>query len=85
MGLEGIGFEARPLLARVWLMTDEAPARTHTLNLVRLDGIDYTADVGFGGSYAPPLKLEDDCPVTTIDGTRHRLLRDVDHGWMLGA
>lgn len=81
--LRAIGFEARPLLGRVWLMTDETPPRTHTLNLVRLDGADWTVDVGFGGSFTPPLPLVHDRPVETVDGARHRLLQDSVHGWML--
>jgi N-hydroxyarylamine O-acetyltransferase len=48
--LHAIGFEARPLLARVWMMApDGVPPRTHTLNLVRIDGKDWIADAGFGG------------------------------------
>ncbi len=81
--LRASGFDARPLLARVWLMTDEAPPLTHTLNLVRLEDGEYVADAGFGGSYTPPMALAENRPVTTVDGTRHRLLRDPDHGWML--
>lgn len=81
--LNALGFDARPLLARVWLMTDDVPPRTHTLNLVRLDGADYVADVGFGGSFAPLLPLVHDQPVTTADGVRHRLVEDPMHGWTL--
>jgi len=49
--LQALGFEARPLLARIWLRTapdDPVPPRTHTLNLVQVDGADYIADAGFG-------------------------------------
>jgi N-hydroxyarylamine O-acetyltransferase len=81
--LRAIGFEARPLLARVWLLADETPPKTHTLNLVTIEGADYAVDAGFGGSYVPPLPLVEDAPVTTEDGARHRLLRDPEHGWML--
>jgi N-hydroxyarylamine O-acetyltransferase len=81
--LRSMGFEARPLLGRVWLMADETPPRTHTLNLVRIDGADYIADVGFGGSYAPPMALREGETAETPDGSRHRLLRDSVHGWML--
>src|SRR5205085_4786733 len=42
--LEAIGFAARPLLARVWLVAEGIPPRTHTLNLVRLDGADAIVD-----------------------------------------
>ena len=82
--LQAIGFEARPLLARVWLGVEETPPRTHTLNLVRLEkGDDMIADVGFGGSFVPPMRLEADAETVTPDTARHRLREDPDHGWVL--
>ncbi|MGZ8313066.1 MAG: arylamine N-acetyltransferase family protein [Allosphingosinicella sp.] len=80
---QAIGFDARPLLARVWLATEQTPPRTHTLNLVRLDGEELVADVGFGGSFAPPLRLAAGEEAATPDGARHRLVEDAEHGWML--
>jgi N-hydroxyarylamine O-acetyltransferase len=81
--LEALGFEARPLLARVWLGAEATPARTHTLNLVHLDGADLIVDVGFGGSFVPPLPLAAGAEAATADGARHRLIADAEHGWML--
>jgi len=81
--LDSVGFEARPLLARVWLGAEPVPPRTHTFNLVRLDGEDLVVDVGFGGSFVPPMKLAADVETQTPDGARHRLVADADHGWML--
>lgn len=81
--LEAIGFEARPLLARVWLSAEATPGRTHTLNLVRLDGEESIVDVGFGGSFVPPMPLVADMEAATPDGARHRLVEDAEHGWML--
>ena len=84
--LHALGFEARPLLARVWLRTtpgEPVPPRSHTLNLVAVGGVDHIADAGFGGSYAPPLPLVADEIVRSEDGARHRLIRDREHGWML--
>ena len=81
--LKALGFEARPLLARVWLMAEATPPRTHTLNLVRLDGEDLVVDVGFGGSFVPPMPLAAGVEAATADGARHRLMADEDHGWML--
>ena len=81
--LQSLGFEARPLLARVWLNAPETPPRTHTLNLVHVEGEDFIADAGFGGSYVPPLPLVADEVVKTADGARHRLVRAGEHGWML--
>jgi len=80
---ETIGFAVRPLLARVWLAAEGIPPRTHTLNLVRLDGEEIIADVGFGGSFVPPLLLAAGAEAATADGARHRLVEDRDHGWML--
>ncbi|WP_129793378.1 arylamine N-acetyltransferase [Sphingosinicella sp. CPCC 101087] len=80
---ETIGFEGRPLLARVWLAAEGVPPRTHTLNLVRLDGEDSIVDVGFGGSFVPPLRLAAGAQAVTADGARHRLTEDSDHGWLL--
>lgn len=83
--LHAIGFGARPLLGRVWLSAGagEIPPRTHTLNLVHIEGIDMIADVGFGGSFVPPLPLAADAVAVSPDGVRHRLVRVADHGWML--
>lgn len=81
--LREIGFEARPLLARVWLLAEGIPPRTHTFNLVTLGGVDYLADAGFGGSYLPVLELAEGSAAETPDGARHRLSRDPEHGWLL--
>ena len=83
--LQALGFDARPLLARVWLGTppDFTPPRTHTLNLVTLDGELWIADAGFGGSYTPPMPLIDGHEMPTADGARHRLRAEPDHGWLL--
>ena len=81
--LEALGFAARPLLARVWLGAETIPGRTHTLNLVRLGDAELIVDVGFGGSYVPPMALAADTEAATADGARHRLIAEQDHGWML--
>ena len=47
--LEAIGFEAIACEARVRLGAPVLLPRTHMLLLVRLDGGDWLADVGFGG------------------------------------
>jgi len=82
--LLALGFVARPLLARVWLMNEGAvPPLTHTLNLVTIDGRLWIADAGFGGSSVPPLLLAEGHEAQTSDGARHRLVRDPAHEWML--
>ncbi|MGI4733178.1 MAG: arylamine N-acetyltransferase family protein [Janthinobacterium lividum] len=83
--LLALGFDARPLLARVWLGAgedDPAPPLTHTLSLVTLDGENWVADPGFGGSYAPPMPLMDGAPAEAPDGARFRL-EERAGGWML--
>lgn len=81
--LREIGFDVRPLLARVWLFAVETPPKTHTLNLVNINGEDFIADAGFGSSYCPPAPLHEGACVMGNDGAEHRLVIDADHGWML--
>ena len=78
-----IGFEARPVLARVWLAAEGVPPRTHTFNLFDVGGEALLVDVGFGGSFVPPLLLAAGAEAATSDGARHRLSEHPDHGWML--
>ncbi len=85
--LATLGFEARPLLARVWLGIDLAagpvPPLTHTFSLVAVDGRQWIADPGFGGTYAPVMPLEDGAEDEAPDGARFRLTRHPRHGWLL--
>ena len=81
--LDALGFTARPLLARVWLGVEDVPPLTHTFALVTIDGADWVADAGFGGSYAPVMPLVDGAHGDAPDGARFRLARDEAHGWML--
>ncbi|MET0376190.1 MAG: arylamine N-acetyltransferase [Rhizorhabdus sp.] len=81
--LTAMGFDARPLLARVWLIATDVPPRTHTLNLVRIAGEEWIADAGFGGSYSPPMRLFDGSEATAPDGAAFRLSMTEDHGWLL--
>ena len=80
--LAALGFAARPLLARVLLSGTATPPGTHTLSLVVLDGEEWIADPGFGGSYAPPMPLADGAAATATDGARFRLAREGE-GWRL--
>ncbi len=59
------------------------PPTTHTLSLVHIDGQDWIADAGFGGSYSPPMPLVEGAEATAPDGALFRLDRDPQHGWML--
>lgn len=79
-----IGLPSRSLLARVQLglIPGEVPPRTHTLLLLEIDGEQWIADAGFGGSFAPPLPLRDGATAATDDGALHRL-RHIDGQWLL--
>lgn len=81
--LHALGFDARPLLARVWIAASDVPPLTHTLSLVTLGEEQWIADTGFGGSYTPPMPLIDGAQVTAPDGALFRLDRAGEHGWML--
>lgn len=85
--LAALGFTARPLLARVWLGAQDTPPLTHTLSLVTIDGSDWIADSGFGGSFAPVMPLADGADAIAPDGARFTLRRDDPRagagGWML--
>jgi N-hydroxyarylamine O-acetyltransferase len=83
--LADLGFAARPLLARVLLghaAGDPLPPLTHTFSLVTVEGQDWIADPGFGGSYAPVMPLADGAEGEAPDGARFRLTRQ-DDGWLL--
>lgn len=84
--LAALGLESRPLLARVRLGAepDRTPPRTHVLLLLALEGSRWIADAGFGGSYVPPMPLEDGATVVTGDGASHRLRRNGDSGTLAG-
>lgn len=81
--LHALGFTARPLLARVWLLATAMPPLTHTLNIVTIGDREWIADAGFGGSFSPPLPLEDGAQTQAPDGTAHRLIRKDARTWML--
>ena len=87
--LTALGFTNRLLLARVLLGNPpQLTPRTHCLVLVEVDGEPWIADAGFGGSYAPPMRLGDGEEATSGDGARHRLTRigadgDLPGSWLL--
>ena len=82
MALQALGFQARPLLARVHLR-DEPTGRGHQLALVTIGGADWIADVGFGanGLRAPiPLQIG---ATEEQDGQQFRLVDAGVYGTML--
>lgn len=85
--LDALGFDQRPLLARVWLGIDMdyglVPPLTHTFTLVETDEGPWIADPGFGGTYAPAMPLRDGAETEAPDGARFRLSRHPRHHWLL--
>lgn len=87
--MRAIGFDLRPLLARVRLgPPDIVPVRSHVTLLVGLDGRPWIAEGGFGGSDLPALPLEDGAADVSPDGARHRLRKigqagTLDGEWLL--
>jgi len=85
--LAQMGVPNRPLLARVQMGRgpgDDHPPRTHMLLLADIAGQAWIADVGFGGSYVPPLPLADGSMATSPDGASHRLRRIGEPGSFSG-
>lgn len=84
LALDALGFEVRPLLARVWLAANGAvPPVTHQLELITVEGASWIADAGFGGSFVLPMLLTEAEGAVGPDGVRHRLKRDASFDWML--
>lgn len=84
--LQDLGFAARGLTARVVMGgPEDAPtARTHMFVLATLDGLEYLADVGFGGMVpTAPLRLDTQAPQSTPHED-YRLAR-IDGGYALRA
>ncbi|MCF8130984.1 MAG: arylamine N-acetyltransferase [Deltaproteobacteria bacterium] len=80
--LRSIGFDARPLLARVHI-TGTPTGRGHQIELVTIDGKQWIADVGFGGDTPRtpiPLELNQS---TIHNGQKVRLVEAGHFGIML--
>ena len=85
--LRQLGFQVRPLAARVSWNTPEGMVRprTHMLLLVDVDGRRHIADVGFGGlTLTAPLLLQPDVEQRTPHET-FRLVAAGDDGFVLQA
>ncbi len=71
--LRVLGFEARRVLARVFIEPGQPSGRTHLAILVRLGGRDWLCDAGFGGGTPRhPLPFETDRVAAQFDD-RYRL------------
>jgi len=84
MALNALGFDARPLLARVHV-SGSPSGRSHQLSLVTIRQRQWITDVGFGGhTIRAPLPLEFDQPVSH-DRETYRLTVVEPWGIMLQA
>lgn len=84
MALKTLGFDARPLLARVHV-SGTPSGRGHQLELINIDGEQWLADVGFGSNTPrQPLRLELNQPAT-FDNQEVQLTEAGDYGIMLQA
>ncbi|WP_417669298.1 arylamine N-acetyltransferase family protein [Roseibium sp.] len=74
--LEAIGFEIKPVLARVRKGAPQGGARTHLAFVATIDDEEWLTDTGFGGP-APiaPIRLGTDAP-QNAGGKRFRIVRD---------
>jgi N-hydroxyarylamine O-acetyltransferase len=82
--LLALGFDSRPLMARTWLFAGDAiPPRSHTFNLVKIDGEEWIADAGFSSNYTAPMRLRDGETVASEPSLTHRLNEHPEHGWMV--
>lgn len=82
--LRALCFDPIPMLGRVWLRDPaEVPPRTHLMNRVRIDGVDWVSDVGFGGRASRvPLRLDDPTPIEDGDGYI-RIIPDARFGYLV--
>lgn len=71
--LENLGFDVQRRMARV--DPGGSGYRTHMMLRVRVEGVDYLADVGFGAGVLSPMPFEDGVVVDQA-GWRHRLVRN---------
>lgn len=84
--LQTLGFDVEPLMARaVWNTPEDTTSpRTHMILRVKINTVDYLADVGFGGLVLTnPLQFNTSDPQTTTHETFRLITRP--HGYMLQA
>lgn len=83
LALQSLGFNVRPLLARVVYNLPEPGARTHQVLIVTISGQEWLADVGFGGpGICLPLPMIPD-QIGEQYGERYRLRLDSGYGMVL--
>ena len=74
LAMERLGLSYRPMLARVMMGAPIGGPKSHLLFSVRIDGLEFLADVGFGGpGLLEPMRFEADA-VAEQDGAKFRLV-----------
>jgi N-hydroxyarylamine O-acetyltransferase len=82
LALKALGFEARPILARVHLSTPPS-GRTHQINAVQLKSETWLVDAGFGaGGPRIPMLLKDGW-TQVQDDSGFRIKKFEPYGWMM--
>ncbi|MEV0701377.1 arylamine N-acetyltransferase [Saccharopolyspora sp. NPDC050389] len=71
--LENLGFDVQRRMART--RPRQFGFRTHAMLRVRVDGVDYLADVGFGANLFSPMQFQDGALFDQA-GWKHRLVRE---------
>ena len=83
LAMDRLGLTYRPMLARVMMGAPVGGPKSHLLYSVRIDGLEYLADVGFGGpGLLEPMRLEADS-VVEQDEAKFRLVEPEPHEYIL--
>ena len=84
LGLECLGYNVVPMMARVIWGRDEPGPLTHFLLRVRVDGEDWLVDAGFGGpGPSGPIRLTQPSSIFVFDGVNYRVDVDANFGRIL--
>ncbi len=86
--IDGLGFQSRMHLGRVWLRDPEqTPPRNHATNIVEIEGFKYIIDVGFGGRapkcLIPLCDFGQEIDDGDAEGEPIRVIEDADFGIMV--
>ena len=82
--LRSLGFDSRPVMARVLLRPIPYPLISHRANVVAIGGREYLADVGFGGPMANFAPLMADGASRTEGSHTFTLHKRDDYWWEIG-
>ena len=84
LGLECLGYNVVPMMARVIWGRDEPGPLTHFLLRVSVDGEDWLVDAGFGGpGPSGPIRLTQPLSIFLFDGVNYRVDVEANFGRVL--